>query len=178
MRVIVALFTLWLSVPLAAITIQPLSFEELVNDSAAVVYGHVTDVRGQWTADRQGIDSLVTVEALAYFKGALGEAVTVRVPGGRVGPIVHVLPGAPTLASGDRVVLFLKAIGPSIPIVTGTTQGVFRVASDPRTGAPVVVPPVIGSSTPPGRIVRGARSRQPLPLADFGAAVRVAGGAR
>jgi hypothetical protein len=178
MRFLVLPLVLWLSVPLGAITIQPLSFEELVTDSSAVVYGRIAGVRGQWTSDRQGIDSLVTVETLEYFKGALGDAVTVRVPGGQVGPIVHVLPGAPTFATGDRVVLFLKAVGPSIPIVTGTTQGVFRVARDSRTGAPMVVPPIVGRNSPPGPVVRGAPSRRPLSLAEFGAAVRDAGVAR
>jgi hypothetical protein len=169
---------LWFGAPLAAITIQPLSFEELVHESAAIVYGRVSDVRGQWTPDRQGIDSFLTVDVVDYFKGALGEVVTVRVPGGQVGAMVHVLPGAPTFAPGDRVVLFLKTYGPSIPIVTGTTQGVFRVAPDPRTGAPVVVPPVVSRSSPPGPLVRGSRVRRPLSLGDFAAAVREAGAGR
>ena len=126
--------------PLSALTVKPLSFEELVGESAAVVHGRVSDVRGQWTADRRGIESLVVVDAIDYLKGSWGEQVTVRVPGGQVGTFVNLIPGAPRFAEGDRVVLFLKANGPAVPVITGTSQGVYRVAIDQRSGAPMVVP--------------------------------------
>ena len=50
--------------------------------------------------------------------------------------MVNIIPGAPKFAEGDQVVLFLKVDGPSIPIVTGTTQGVYRVTTDPRERRP------------------------------------------
>jgi hypothetical protein len=178
MRIVVVILTLLLVAPLSAMTVQPLSFAQLVADSTAVVHGRVVDVRGQWTADRQGIDSLVTLEALQYFKGGIGTTVTVRVPGGRVGSLVHVLPGAPTFAAGDRVVLFLKTNGPSIPIVTGTTQGVFRVRQDPTLGTAVVVPGIVDPQMPPGRIGRGDPSRRPVSIDVFESAVRAAGDPR
>ncbi len=61
--------------PLAidAVTVVPMTFEQLVEESVAVVYARVADVRGQWTADRRAIDSMVTLEALKYFKGDLGD---------------------------------------------------------------------------------------------------------
>ena len=67
-----AVSTLWLIiglvalavVPARAITVVPLSFEELVRQSSSVVYARVIEVRGQWTDDRRSIDSLVTVEVL------------------------------------------------------------------------------------------------------------------
>ncbi len=46
-----------------------MTFEQLVDEAAAVVYARVADVRGQWTADRQSIDSIITLEALQYMKG-------------------------------------------------------------------------------------------------------------
>ncbi len=175
MRPLVLVLVLALSAPLSAIVVRPMSFTELVADSAAIVYARVADVRGQWTADRQGIDSLLTLDAIEYFKGGLGDAVTVRVPGGQVGNRVHVLPGAPTFRPGDVVVLFLKANGPAIPIVTGTTQGVFRVRRDPRTGDAVVVPPVTHAAGAPVRLVRGDPARRPLPIDVFASAVHDAG---
>jgi hypothetical protein len=155
--------------------VRPLTFDQLVGESTAIVYGRVADVRGQWTADRQGIDSLLTVESIEYFKGSLGETVTVRVPGGQVGTLVHVLPGAPRFNAGDMVVLFLKASGPSIPIVTGTTQGVFRVTADPRTGDRLVLPPAVHAAP---NTSRGDLSRRPIGLETFGSAIRGAGAAR
>lgn len=172
MRALVAILVLASGLPLSAITVQPLSFVELVDDSMAIVHGRVTEVHGQWTADRRGIESLIRVEAFDYFKGDLGAAITVRVPGGQVGTFVNLLPGAARFSAGDRVVLFLKATGPSIPIVTGTTQGVFRVTADPRSGDLVVVPPIIGTEGAPGRLVRGDAARRPMSMAAFGAAVR------
>jgi hypothetical protein len=149
-----------------------MSFAELVDASTAVVHGRVSEVRGQWTADRHGIESLLVVDAIAYMKGALGERVIVRVPGGQVGSFVNIIPGAPRFDQGDRVVLFLTATGPSIPIVTGTTQGVFRVSSDARTGGLMVTPPVIDAGPGPARIVRGDLDRRPLSIEAFAAAVQ------
>jgi hypothetical protein len=163
----VLLFAFFLATaPLAALTVKPLSFTELVDTSVAVLHGRVIDVRGQWTADRHGIESLVTVEAFAYLKGQLGPRVTVRVPGGRAAGFVNIIPGAPVFADGDHVVLFLTANGPTIPVVTGTTQGVFRVTTDPRDGGLMVVPPVIDTagSAP---VVRGDVLRRPLSLEAF-----------
>jgi hypothetical protein len=171
MRGIILICVLAIGVPLSAITVKPLSFAELVDGSTAVVHGRVSEVRGQWTADRHRIDSLVTIEVIDYLKGSLGDHVTVRVPGGQVGGMVNVIPGAPTFADGDRVVLFLKAEGPSIPVLTGTTQGVYRVTTDPRSGGLVVVPPLVDAVVS-GRIVRGDLNRRPLAMEAFGAAVR------
>jgi len=173
--IFVAVFIL-LGLPLSALTVKPLSFEELVGESAAVVHGRVTDVRSQWTADRRGIESLVVVDAIDYLKGSWGGQVIVRVPGGQVGTFVNLIPGAPRFVEGDRVVLFLKADGPAVPVITGTSQGVYRVAIDQRSGGPMVVPPV----TEPGASVtaRGDLSRRPLSLPAFAEAVRRAGAAR
>jgi len=157
------------TVPLSAITIKPLSFTELVAASTAIVYGRVSDVRGQWTTDRSGIESLITLEVVGYLKGGLGPRVTVRVPGGEAGGIVNIVPGAPRFATGDAVVLFLRVSGPAIPIITGTTQGVYRVTYDPGSGAARVVPPLIDGG--PARLVRGDLERRPLSLAAFSDAV-------
>jgi hypothetical protein len=178
MRAFILALILAGSLPLSAITVKPLSFSELVGDSIAIVHGRVAEVRGQWTADRRGIESRVRIEAIDYFKGDLGDEVTVRVPGGQVGTFVNIIPGAARFAEGERVVLFLKATGPSIPIVTGTTQGVFRVTTDAASGGLMVVPPIIGAEGAPGPIVRGDPARRPLSMAAFGAAVRSAQVAR
>ena len=58
--------------PALATTLAPLSFEQLVNESAAVVYGRVTDVRSQWTDDRRFIESVVSIEILKGMKGSAG----------------------------------------------------------------------------------------------------------
>ena len=47
-----------------ATTVAPLSFEKLVSESSAVVYGRVSAVRSQWTADRRFIESVVSIDVI------------------------------------------------------------------------------------------------------------------
>lgn len=156
---------------LDAVLVVPMTFEQLVSEASAVVFGRVTDVRGQWTPDRQSIDSIVRVDALQYLKGEMGAAVVLRLPGGEAGGRIQVIPGAPTLRSGDWVVLFLKSRGPALLTPVGFTQGVFRVLRDPRSGAMLVTPPPLKASQA-GRIIRGAAGRRALSVEAFAAAVR------
>lgn len=175
MRVVLICLLVCLGAPLSALTVKPLTFTELVSASAAVVFGQVRDVHAQWTADRRGIESLIDVEVIDYLKGGLGERVTVRVPGGRVGTFVNLIPGAPQFTEGDRVILFLTVNGPAIPVVTGTSQGVYRVRHE-ATGL-IVTPPVIEQSVL-AATSRGDAARRPMPIAAFTEAVRNAGAAR
>ncbi|MEO8683100.1 MAG: hypothetical protein ABI665_28905 [Vicinamibacterales bacterium] len=160
--VVIALLCGLVSSSALATTMVPLSFTELVKASATVVYARVADVRGQWTADRQGIESLVTLEVLTPFKGAPGERVTFTVAGGQAGRYINLLPGAPTFTEGDLVVVFLTARGPRLPIATGFTQGVYRVSRDVSSGAMTVAPP------------RDDPQRRALTLAEFQGRVRAA----
>jgi hypothetical protein len=174
MKALVALVVLAAAapaVPLEAVTVVPMTFEELVGEATVVVYARVADVRGQWTSDRRSIDSVVTLEALRYLKGDLGPGVFVRLPGGETGGVINVLPGAPVLREGDLVVLFLKARGPAIATPLGLGQGIFRVLRDPRSGTMLVSPPPLKASAA-GRVIRGAADRRLLALDAFEASVR------
>jgi hypothetical protein len=148
-----------------------MTFEQLVDEATAVVYARVSDVRGRWTADRRGIESVVTLDPLRYFKGDLGDGVELRVPGGEAGGMLQVLPGAPVLREGDLVVAFLGSRGPSMPTLVGLTQGLFRVAVDGRSGTVYVTPPPLKASAV-GKIVRGAAERRALTIEAFAAEVR------
>jgi len=163
-----------LSSVVTATTVVPLTFEQLVNESAAVVYGRVTDVRPQWSDDRRFIESVVSIEILRGLKGATRQTMAFTVPGGQVGRYVNVIPGAPAFSPGDLAVFFLSSRGARLPVTTGLTQGIYRVQHDARSGAMLVMPPVIE----PGRIVRGDAGRRPAPLAVFESSVRGIVGAR
>jgi hypothetical protein len=165
----VACCSLLLFRSLDATTVAPLSFEQLVNESVSVVYGRVTDVRSQWTDDRRFIESVVSVEILKGMKGGARSAVSFTVPGGQVGRYLNVIPGAPTFTTGELAVFFLTAHGPRLPVTTGLTQGVFRVQRDARSGAMLVMPPIVDA---PGRIVRGDPKRTPVSLEAFEGSVR------
>ena len=174
MRILIALVAL-LSWPVAAsaVLVVPMTFEQLVAEAAAVVYARVADVRGQWTADRQSIDSVITLEPLRYLKGNLGETIALRLPGGEAGGMIQVIPGAPRLTQGELVVVFLKARGPAMLTTLGFGQGVFRVSRDARSGSMLVTPPPLKESDA-GRVIRGAAARRSLSVDAFAAAVREA----
>ena len=164
-----------LAIPGYATTVVPLSFEQLVNASQSVVYGRVSDVRAQWTADRRFIESVVTVEILRGMKGSAGESIAFTVPGGQVGRYLNVIPGAPSFAPGDLAVFFLTAQGPRLPVTTGLTQGIYRVQRDTSSGEMLVVPPVTDVA---GRVARGDVRRKPVSLSAFEGTVRAVAGAR
>lgn len=171
-RILAALLlTATVVIPVQAISVIPITFEQLVEDATAVVYARVADVQGRWTADRRSIESLVSLEALQYLKGDLGPAVAIRLPGGEAGGFVNVLAGAPVLREGDLVMLFLASRGPAIPVPVGLTQGVFRVSRDTRSGQVLVTPPPLKGS-PGGRVIRGAADRRALTLDAFASEVR------
>jgi hypothetical protein len=152
-----------------ATTVAPLSFEQLVSASSSVVYGRVSEVRSQWTADRRFIESVVSIEVIKGMKGGASDTIAFTVPGGQVGRYINVIPGAPRFAPGDLAVFFLTAHGPRLPVTTGLTQGVYRVQRDAASGAMLVVPPIVETA---GKIIRGDVNRKPVSLAAFEGTVR------
>src|SRR6185436_16037663 len=171
----IVLICFCLVIPGYATTVVPLSFEQLVNESQSVVYGRVSDVRAQWTADRRFIESVVTIEILRGIKGGARESIEFTVPGGQVGRYLNLIPGAPSFIRGDVAVFFLTAQGARLPVTTGLTQDIYRVRRDAASGEMLVEPPVVEA----GKIIRGDPRRKPVPLATFENTVRaVATGAR
>jgi hypothetical protein len=163
-----------------ATVIVPADLGELSRDAMAIVRGRVAAVDARYTEDRGTIETIVTIEAESYLKGALGQTVRFRVPGGELGRYRSLVVGAPEFAVGQRVVVFLGARGPSIPHLVGFSQGVFRLVRALDDSGWLVTPPALlpaaGAST---AVVRGDPGRRPLPLADFEQRVRaLAGGSR
>ncbi|MBI2834220.1 MAG: hypothetical protein HYX76_07315 [Acidobacteria bacterium] len=155
-----------LHVPVARATVLvPADFEELVLEARAILHGQVTDVRAEWADGRRRIHTFVTVAVTEYLKGDLGRTASFVVPGGELGGYRSVLVGAPVLAPGDEVVLFLGSRGPGIPFVLGLSQGVMRVRTDPRSGQKTVTTPLRtgGLEAGAGVVARGAVSAVALP---------------
>ena len=162
---------------LGAITVVPLTFDQLVTQADAIVYARVAEVRGEWSVDRRAINSRITLEPLRYLKGDFGSAIVMRLPGGETGGMINVIPGAPVLREGDLVVLFLAADGPTIPTTVGLGQGVFRVLRDAKSGAMLVSPPPLKASEA-GPIVRGAPERRLISIDALDASIRAIGAAQ
>lgn len=172
--IIAVLACIGMAASAGAVTVTPLSFEQLVNKSAAVVVGRIIDVRGEFISGGRGVESVVTVAVLKGLKGGATETLQFTVPGGRAGRYLNVIPGAPAFAAGDVAVIFLTSRGARLPITTGLTQGVYRVQT--TGGQMMVMPPTV--DTPGGQMARGDVRRKPVSLASFEASVRAIAGAK
>jgi hypothetical protein len=176
----VGVCALTLAVPVHATLLVPADLGELSRDARAIVRGRVVSLEPQWTEDRGTIETMVTLEVEHYLKGALGQTLRFRVPGGDLGRFRSIVVGAPEFVVDERVVVFLGAHGPSVPYVLGLNQGVFRIV---RTGADaaefVTSPAMMAAAAGAVRIVRGDPSRRALALDDFEERVRaLVGGAK
>jgi hypothetical protein len=163
-----------LALPARATVVVPADLGELSRDARAIVRGRVASIDAQWTEDRGTIETIVTLEVESYLKGALGQVLRFRVPGGELGRFRSIVVGAPEFVVDERVVVFLGARGPSVPFVLGLNQGVFRiVAAAGRDGdlvTPLAMLPAAIDAT--GRMVRGDPLRRPMALDEFERRVR------
>jgi len=175
-----ALLVLAFAVPSNATVLIGADLGELARDARAIARGRVIAVDATWTSDRRTIETLVTLEVESYLKGALGETLQFRVPGGTLGRFRSLVVGAPAFEVDDRVVVFLGARGPSVPYVVGFSQGVYRIVRSGDRSTWLVTPPaLLPSAAGSVTIVRGDPARRPLPLDEFEQRVRaLAGGAR
>jgi hypothetical protein len=165
--------------PVRATVLIPADLGELARDAVAIVRGRVAAVDARWDDNHRTIETIVTVEAEAYLKGAFGPTIQFRIPGGELGRLRTVVVGAPAFSTDEHVVVFLGARGPSIPYVLGFNQGVFRVVRGDADPGWVIAPPPLFPAAATTKVVRGAASRRPMALADFEQRVRaLAGGSR
>jgi hypothetical protein len=173
-------FLLALAATARATVIIPADLAELSRDAIAIVRGRVAAVDPRWTEDRGTIETIVTLEAEGYLKGAFGQVVRFRVPGGELGRFRSIVVGAPEFAVDQQVVVFLGAHGPTVPHVVGFNQGVYRLVRAADNSGWLVTPPAnLPAAAGSVRVIRGDLNRRPLPLADFEQRVRaLAGGAR
>jgi hypothetical protein len=164
------------SAPASATVVIPANLGELSREALVIARGRVVAVDARWTDDHRRVETVVTLEAERYLKGAFGPVVQFRVPGGRLGRYRSILVGAPEFLPGQRVIVFLAGHGPAVPFVLGLGQGVFRIV--PGAAGWIVTPPaILPEPGGPVGIVRGDPARRPLPLADFERQVLVLAGA-
>jgi hypothetical protein len=154
-----------------ATTLVPADLGELSRDARAIVRGRIAAVDAQWTWGRRTIETIVTLDVETYLKGALGDEVRFRVPGGLLGRYRSVVVGAPHFVVGQRVIVFLGAHGPTVPYVLGLSQGVFRV--NPTASGEWLVSPTAVLPSMQGPVVRESLTRRPTTLAEFERNVRV-----
>jgi hypothetical protein len=114
---------------IAAMSVRPMSTEELVRAADCIVVADVETIRSDWTSDGKALETFVTLDVSECWKGAPVDTVVVRVPGGQVGALKLTVSEAATFAPGERVIVFLRANGTRVETV-GWFRGKFSIAGD------------------------------------------------
>lgn len=164
----------------AATTVVPPTFEQLVGQAEFVVRAEVHDVRCEESL-RNGhavIHTYVTIEVLRSLKGQAPAVMELRVLGGTVGGRTLHVPGVPRFVPGERCLLFIENNGrqfcPLVAIMHGryrverrAADGVELVRRD--NGAPLRSPADV--SLPMGAAIPALAPGAAMTLADFEAAI-------
>jgi len=128
----------------SALTLAPMSLEQMTTASEAVVRARCVD-RTATRGDDGAIESVARFEVVDVAKGSPPSIVEVRQLGGKLDGTEMVVPGAPLSEPGDEALLFLER-GPNggyrvvgmalgyLPVVS-TSPGPSRVRVSPHLGA-------------------------------------------
>ncbi len=176
-----------------ASVVVELDLPGLVQNAERVVVGRVATAVAEQTDGR--IITRARVVVSETLKGATATEIVVVSPGGEVGALGQWVPGAPRLAAGDEVLLFLEprplvaTRNAPLPTVTraapefqvvGLAQGLYRVTLDPTMRAKVAAPELAGLSLvrprPDGSLPSPAPAPRvaPVPLDTLRARIRAA----
>ena len=109
-------------------SVRQLSPIELMAGAERVVEAEVVAIEGRWSADRRGLETVVTLRGLDG-----GEPITIVQPGGTVGDATELVFGMPTYRVGDRARYHLARNPPTLTApgatetwrVFGWAQGVW-----------------------------------------------------
>jgi hypothetical protein len=134
-RTTLGLLAVALAVPAAwATTAVERTEADMVQEAAAIVTGHCTQLQSQWVG--KTLVTLATIQVSENLKGNVGPEVTVVLPGGvdshRKIPVAMSYPAAPVIFQKENVLLFLTpqdlvANGYSI---VGFSQGKFTLVEN------------------------------------------------
>jgi len=117
-----------------ATTARLLSNQALATEADMIVIGRCVDVRTRWVG--RTLVTAATVEVKESLRGG-GSTVTVMIPGGadanRAVPVMMTFAGAPSIASGEDVFLFLQDESATLGgyTILGFSQGKFSIMTDP-----------------------------------------------
>ena len=147
------------------------SFDEKVENAAAIVVGKVVKQETKFDPSRRWILTYTTFNVEKSLKGGTGGEITVVTPGGHVGDIYQDTIGVPEFNKGDEHVVFVKNSSAG-PTVLYFDQGTYDIVKDEK-GERIVAPvasDAVQIDTQRGMAVSGGET--PRTLRDFESAVR------
>jgi hypothetical protein len=131
-----SLFALLLCSAASATSLARMSVEQMAHASPAIVRARCVSSATRW--EEGEIWTFTSFEVSEHWKGAPGPRITVRLLGGRLGPITSHVSGVPHFREGEDVILFLERAPSGNFSVVSWEQGTFRVSHDLSTGSEVV----------------------------------------
>ncbi len=138
--VLTMLFLLGLSTCADAITVLPLSERDLTKRATVIVIGEVEDVSSEFNRDGGTIHTFARIRVTRSLKGEIsGDHITLRQVGGTVGDQTIVLPGGPSYAIGEEILVFAGPFAQSDAYgVLGIFYGKYDIETDTHTGRKTV----------------------------------------
>lgn len=118
-----------------ATTLEPLTVDEMIQKSTAIVRGTVTSMGAQQRGSI--IYQQVQIKVLERFKGSGGGVVDVLVPGGALNGVRQTFSGTPQLLPGVEYVFFLWTGPRGSTQIVGLAQGVLNLKLDAKGDAQV-----------------------------------------
>jgi hypothetical protein len=116
---------------LPSATLQQLTMNDMIAQSAAIVRGTVVD---SWAAlTGSVIYTHYKIQVSESLKGPRQSSVEIVVAGGVVNNLSQSFSGSPTLNKGDDLVLFLWTSRAGLTQIMGLTQGLFAIAPGAST---------------------------------------------
>lgn len=164
--VLALLAPLFHAAPARASTFLETSVEETARGADAVVRGKVLRTSARWVGGRIVTEAEISVASA--WKGAPGERITVRVPGGRVGDLAQRVSGSPAFEQDEEVVVFAARAGPGRWGVVGLALGKYRVTAGEAR------PDLSGVRFETRRLADGERPVTRLPVDELERRVRAA----
>lgn len=130
MRIAAAISALLLVPGLSsATTLQQLSLDDMIRKSSEIVHGTVQCSGAAWRGST--LYTNYRVQVVEQWKGASAMQLDFSVPGGALNGIRQTYAGAPAIAEGQDVLLFLWTSKSGLRQVIGLSQGLFTLTARP-----------------------------------------------
>jgi len=138
-----ALISLLIPIAAQASLARAATFDDKVENAAAIVLGKCTNQHAEWDSSHRWILTYSTFKIEKSMKGPQQQEVTVITPGGSVDGVHQETIGMPVFREGADNVLFVKNT-PSGPTILYLEQGAYDVVRDPKGDR--IVQPVASES--------------------------------